>query len=1059
MKSKKRTYKKKIKNKILSTKTNRGKKTYIKSKTKKSKPIKKKTKTIKKKHKISKFKGGSVEMDNNFNLIITYISKNNLDAIKNEVEKNKDILNYQFGENKVSLLQESILLYNQEVTQLLLDLGSNINIKGQDGVTALMLSVSNNFAPFVKLLLENGADINEKDDSGRTALFFAVQKKYIEILNILLNDRNIKIDEKDNNGLDALMYASAFGNKEALIILLNKDAYIKLKKDDFGRTALFYAIKYNNLEIVKILVKNGAETTIIDNNGDSYLALACHNGNTEIVKILLENGASSVINEADIGGLTPLLYATKRKHFDIIKLLVEHGADVNIQNKEGFTPLINSILYEDKKSVELLLKSGANVEQKKGFLTPLNIACIYGNMEIIELLLKNGADINTKNQYGVTPLIMSIGKKFINVVKLLIEKGANVNLSDEVGGTPLMYACGKNVFEIVELLVKNGANVNLSDNNGSTPLMFACQNKNFDIVKLLVEHGADVNIQNMDGSTALMYASETIKNASETINVVMVYFLLENGANPLLMTTTKNTASKIADNIEIKELLQNKAREILKKQLAKKENMPSVSSEGLSEELKKNMEEQDKIKNMMADINAAELIRKEEEEKIKKTSKKNKLLENKKQKEAERIQRENLQRQLQRENEERELFEKENQLVSEKEKYEKEQQLQLQELEKQQEIDRIFQEKVAQEERKNAELEEKLIKEAVEKSIETFNNEKKSRIEKDRIENEAFSFGEKYFGGAENIKIIKTEIENMELLKDNNAFEKLKEILPAYSNNFILKEPATNNIISLLFILIGILSNNLKDNGIYLMLKGGSAIQNVGSQVPNEFMVPYESNDIDIVLINTNNISNPDENKILTEQIANFLIWVTEENSNSILTQTTNIDTTHPIVKIILNKNKKPLVDLDYNILPDNILNLYMSDIYSKPFLLGQTSGLFYSPSIKSLIYERIYLMINYSEKEKVKVLKNKAFLTEKIPRSLNYLVKMLFILENERESNKDELKTFYGTLFDETFNFFGITKEIFFETHGSTIDQLIQMCIDQLPAMRTTFYNSKEDK
>ena len=244
------------------------------------------------------------------------------------------------------------------------------------------------------------------------------------------------------------------------------------------------------------------------------------------------------------------------------------------------------------------------------------------------------------------------------------------------------------------------------------------------------------------------------------------------------------------------------------------------------------------------------------------------------------------------------------------------------------------------------------------------------------------------------------------------------------------------------------------------MLKGGSAIQNVGSQVPTQFMVPYESNDIDIVLINKNNLNNPNDNKILAEQIANFLIWVTEENSNLILKKRSNIDTTHPIVKIILNKINKPLVDIDYNILPDNINNLYTTNNYSKQFILGQTSGLFYSPSIKSLIYERIYLMINYSEKENIFVDKNRFFLTVKIPRSLNYLVKVLFILDNDREiRGEDELKTFYGKLFDETFNFFKYSKENFAATHIYTIDQLIKMCIDQLPAMGTTFYNSKEDK
>ena len=251
-----------------------------------------------------------------------------------------------------------------------------------------------------------------------------------------------------------------------------------------------------------------------------------------------------------------------------------------------------------------------------------------------------------------------------------------------------------------------------------------------------------------------------------------------------------------------------------------------------------------------------------------------------------------------------------------------------------------------------------------------------------------------------------------------------------------------------MYILIGILSNTLINEGIYLMLKGGSAIQNVGSQVPTQFMVPYESNDIDIVLINTNNITNNiQENKILAEQIAKFVIWVTEENSNSILTQIPNIDTTHPIIKIILNESQTPLVDLDYNILPDYIYNLYVVDRYIKPFVLGQIPGFFYSPTIKNLIYERIYLMTNYStitvlESTEKCDFKNKTFLREKIPKGLNYLVKVLFILENNRESSEDELKSFYHTLFEDAYVFFGYSEEIFAKTHKCTIDQLIAMCM-----------------
>jgi hypothetical protein len=181
----------------------------------------------------------------------------------------------------------------------------------------------------------------------------------------------------------------------------------------------------------------------------------------------------------------------------------------------------------------------------------------------------------------------------------------------------------------------------------------------------------------------------------------------------------------------------------------------------------------------------------------------------------------------------------------------------------------------------------------------------------------------------------------------------------------------------------------------------------------------------------------------MAEQISKFLIWVTEENSKSILTKTSNTDSTHPIFKIILNNNKPyPLMDLDYNNLPDEMYNLYVANIYSNPFNLGQLHGIFNSPSIINLIYERIYYLVIYSEKNALKDFKSKSFLTGKIPKSLNYLVKILFIIENTREISEDEIRNFYHQLFDEFFNLYPDLKKNFIITHNYTIDQLIDLCI-----------------
>jgi hypothetical protein len=216
----------------------------------------------------------------------------------------------------------------------------------------------------------------------------------------------------------------------------------------------------------------------------------------------------------------------------------------------------------------------------------------------------------------------------------------------------------------------------------------------------------------------------------------------------------------------------------------------------------------------------------------------------------------------------------------------------------------------------------------------------------------------------------------------------------------------------------------------------------IGSEVPLEFIEPYNSSDIDIVLINSNSLS-LNENKLFTEQICKFLIWITENNNSLILTYLPNRDLTHPIFKVILNINEKPLMDIDYNELPSDISNLYsLSNIYNKNYSVNGIVGLFNSQSLINLIFERIYYLIKYSTKEELKNFKSKSFLTGKIPKSLNYLIKVLFILQNNREISENEIRPFYHSLFDGFFILYPNLKQTFVTTHDYTIDDLINLCL-----------------
>jgi len=191
----------------------------------------------------------------------------------------------------------------------------------------------------------------------------------------------------------------------------------------------------------------------------------------------------------------PLGDVASEDYLDIVKFLIKNGANINLQDKSGYTRLYYAITLSPKSVVELLIKNGADINlQDNNNNTPLHIALLLEKLDVAKLLIKNKAKINEKNKYDQTPLNLAASKGHQTIAITLIKKGANIQTQDKLGNSPLHWAAKTNqirlVKKIISTLKKKGKGalksaINLKNTNEETPLALAEDNNNTEIQKIL----------------------------------------------------------------------------------------------------------------------------------------------------------------------------------------------------------------------------------------------------------------------------------------------------------------------------------------------------------------------------------------------------------------------------------------------------------------------------------------------------------------------------------------------------------------------------------------------
>jgi len=212
-------------------------------------------------------------------------------------------------------------------------------------------------------------------------------------------------------------------------------------------------------------------------------------------------------------GQLALSTAAARGNEEMVRFLLDAGADVNAQAECEWTALIEAISKRNNAITGILMDAGADVNARGngGFhKTPLGIAIENRQMDVIELLLRAGANVEARDEHGRTMLIQK-AREDLEAIRILLEIGADIDARDDNGRTALISVFTTHGYgdytENVRFLVNAGVDLDTRDKDGETALMYAIRRRKFEVARILLAAGADPEIRDNRGRSARQISS------------------------------------------------------------------------------------------------------------------------------------------------------------------------------------------------------------------------------------------------------------------------------------------------------------------------------------------------------------------------------------------------------------------------------------------------------------------------------------------------------------------------------------------------------------------------
>jgi ankyrin repeat protein len=352
------------------------------------------------------------------------------------------------------------------IIRAILSAGANVNLQNRAGNTAVMLASENKNLAALKLLLEAGADVNIKNKDGKTLFDYPLAPEVLALLKKVGVATKIPQNVLDRMFTEVIEHFWSDRNK--------------VSDDD-----------------IKNIAAQGANVNIlIDRNRNALMYLldredywAGHGMNNKKLPLELLINLGVHVNYQNENGQTPLHFAVRERVKPVYtEILLKHGANPQVKDKDGYTPLDVALTAKNTASAALLEKAGAKRDLQNEWELALNAHWREEDVASLKTLIKAGADINFKNKDGRTALMFMADLARTVQVQNLLKLGADAKLTDNKGKSALHYAA-------------------LASSNSYSGKQFPKERADV-IVQALDKAGLDLNLKDDDGNTAADYALE-----------------------------------------------------------------------------------------------------------------------------------------------------------------------------------------------------------------------------------------------------------------------------------------------------------------------------------------------------------------------------------------------------------------------------------------------------------------------------------------------------------------------------------------------------------------------